>query len=46
MLFVSAASLRQGLTAMVLLGWVEQRGLIRVTLRSGEETAEGPLAAS
>ena len=44
-LFVHVASRAQGLTAMVLLSWVEQLS-IRVILGSAEETTEGPIAAS
>ena len=47
-LFVHVASRAQGLTAMVLLSWVEQLS-IRVLLGSvgsAEETTEGPIAAS
>ena len=44
-LFVHVASRAQGLTAMVLLSWVEQLS-IRVILGSAEETTEGPMAAS
>ena len=39
------ASRAQGLTAMVLLSWVEQLS-IRVILGSVEETTEGSIAAS
>ena len=44
-LFVHVASRAQGLTAMVLLSWVEQLS-IRVILGSAEETTEAPMAAS
>ena len=44
-LFVHVASRAQGLTAMVLLSWVEQLS-IRVILGSAEETTEDLMAAS